>query len=125
MQMAELEIFGDLESTVNVENDGALVSEYRLEQNYPNPFNPTTQIRFSIPKSTHVTLSIYNMMGQKVRTLIDGQLSAGAHSTQWNGTDDNGALVANAVYFYHMHSELGVVKKKIAQAKKPKQGAKK
>src|SRR5665647_3614948 len=57
---------------------------FSIEQNYPNPFNPGTIIKFSLPKSSHVTLSIYNSMGQEVSKLISQDLEAGIHTTKWN-----------------------------------------
>ncbi|RPI01413.1 MAG: T9SS C-terminal target domain-containing protein [Calditrichaeota bacterium] len=112
MQMAELEIFGDLFMTT-VADETMQVNEYSLEQNYPNPFNPTTSIQFSIPKSTHVTLTVYNVMGQKVRVLVDHQMTTGLHTAQWDGLDESGTAVANSIYFYHLKSEFGVIKKKM------------
>ena len=113
MQMAELEIFGELESATNVADHSILAADYRLEQNYPNPFNPSTRIQFSLPRTSHITLTIYNMMGQRVKTLIDQQMTAGAHRLMWDGTDQDGAAVSDAVYFYCLRSELGVRTKKM------------
>ncbi len=73
--------------------------DFDLAQNYPNPFNPTTNIRYQLPQSSHVTLTIYNIQGQKIRTLIDNRLqSAGIHVAQWNGLDDIDNSVASGVY---------------------------
>ena len=108
MQMAELEIFGDLESATNIADYTLLVADYRLDQNYPNPFNPTTQIHFSIPTPTHVTLSVFNVLGRQVKTLIDQPLSPGMHHVVWDGTNEEGSVVTNAVYFYRLQSDLGV-----------------
>jgi hypothetical protein len=86
-----------------------------LVGNYPNPFNPTTTIRFEIGNNTpsasshpsiegnsHVRVDIYNVRGQRVRTLVNGMYSAGTHSVVWNGTDDNGRNVSSGMYFYRM-----------------------
>jgi ligand-binding sensor domain-containing protein len=70
--------------------------------NYPNPFNPTTTINYSIKEKSRVTLSIYNIKGQKVKTLISDQLPAGTHSAIWNGRDSNGKRVGSGIYFYKM-----------------------
>nr|MDK2850543.1 hypothetical protein [Candidatus Cloacimonadota bacterium] len=72
--------------------------------NYPNPFNPTTTIRFSLKESTPVSITIYNILGQKVKTLVSGVLDAGHHSYTWDGVDANGRKVASGVYFYKMQS---------------------
>jgi len=68
---------------------------YTLSQNYPNPFNPSTQIQFSIPKQTQVTLKIYNLIGQEVATLVNGVLDAGQHTVSFNAS-----RLASGVYFY-------------------------
>jgi hypothetical protein len=75
-----------------------------LNGNYPNPFNPTTSISFSVREKMPVELVIYNMLGQKVRTLVDGPMDPGNHSVVWNGRDNNGRSVASGVYFFKMHA---------------------
>ena len=76
----------------------------RLNSNYPNPFNPTTTISFEMVQGGAVTIDIYNVKGQKVRSLVDGVYSAGSHSVVWNGQSDNGQNVGSGVYFYQMTS---------------------
>ncbi|MCX6835720.1 MAG: T9SS type A sorting domain-containing protein [candidate division Zixibacteria bacterium] len=73
-----------------------------LAQNYPNPFNATTRIVFSLPRKAVATLTVYNLLGQRVRTLVGDMFSAGEHEVVWNGTDDSGADVASGVYFYRL-----------------------
>jgi C1A family cysteine protease len=70
-------------------------AEFSLEQNYPNPFNPSTEIKFSIPKTTKVTLKVFDIMGREVATLIDDQMEAGKHSLELNG-----ANLSSGVYYY-------------------------
>jgi hypothetical protein len=70
-----------------------------LLANYPNPFNATTSIRFALAQDAHVRLDIYNILGQKVRTLLDEDQPAGEHSVLWNGTDESGNVVASGIYF--------------------------
>ena len=70
-----------------------------FSQNYPNPFNPTTNLSFTLPKESHVTLEIYNLLGQKVRTLADKIYSAGSHTLIWDGRDDSGESLSSGVYF--------------------------
>jgi hypothetical protein len=77
---------------------------YSLKQNYPNPFNPSTEISFEIPVSSTVTLKIFNMIGQEVRTLVHGTLPAGTQDVTWNGTDDAGHALASGVYFYSLNA---------------------
>jgi hypothetical protein len=78
-------------------------TEYNLSQNYPNPFNPSTTIKFDLPKQSPVTLEIYDMLGQKVRTLISGDMmDPGYYSVPWNGTNQYGNSVASGVYYYRI-----------------------
>ena len=73
--------------------------------NFPNPFNPETTINFNMAKSGVVLLDIYNIRGQRVKTLLDSFLDAGNHRFVWNGTDDNGSPVSSGMYFYQMRTE--------------------
>lgn len=70
-----------------------------LHQNYPNPFNPQTTIRFDLPHTTGVTLTIYNLIGQKVKTLFDGVKPEGSYTVQWNGKDEFGQDASSGIYF--------------------------
>jgi Peptidase C10 family/Spi protease inhibitor/Secretion system C-terminal sorting domain len=73
-----------------------------LKQNYPNPFNPETTISFSLPNAGFASLKVYNIKGEKVATLADGNLPAGDHNYIWQGNDDNVAPVATGIYFYQL-----------------------
>ncbi|MDZ7261999.1 MAG: T9SS type A sorting domain-containing protein, partial [candidate division KSB1 bacterium] len=75
---------------------------FALFQNYPNPFNPETEICYQLAQDTHVTLKIYNLLGQEVRTLVDKEELAGHYTVRWNGKDENGLNVASGVYLYHI-----------------------
>ena len=79
--------------------------EYSLEQNYPNPFNPVTTIKFDLPRQTFVSLSIYNVLGQKIRSLINEVKSAGHHQVDWNGVDDKRQQVAGGIFFYQLKTD--------------------
>jgi flagellar hook assembly protein FlgD len=70
---------------------------YELQQNYPNPFNPNTTISFNLPKATNINLSIYDINGQLVSKLIDGQVSSGFHKVNWNASN-----YSSGVYFYKL-----------------------
>lgn len=83
-------------------NGGLQPSGYALEQNYPNPFNPSTQIVFSIPQDQHVAIDVYNILGQKVATLVNSNLTAGVHEVTWSGKDDNGIAAPSGVYLYRI-----------------------
>ena len=88
-----------------IDDEIAVPKTYALLQNYPNPFNPTTTIPFTLAKSGKVTLSIYNVLGQKVRTLLNNEIaSAGTHVVKWDGLDNTGSRAASGVYFYKIQS---------------------
>ncbi len=76
-----------------------------LNQNYPNPFNPETNIEFALPTAQNVTLQIYNLLGQTVKTLVSGQMDAGYHTARWNGTNENGSQVPSGVYFFRLSTD--------------------
>ena len=88
-----------LNSTVAVEkNDFGLPHDFSLFQNYPNPFNPSTTIEYRVMRQQHVNLSIYNMRGQKIKTLVDDIRAAGTHTIRWNGRDEIDIPVPSGVY---------------------------
>ncbi len=84
---------------------GAMPMEIALRQNYPNPFNPVTTINFQLVESTPVELVIYNVLGQKVATLLSREMPAGYHHIQWDGRDEFGRSMASGVYFYSLKTE--------------------
>ncbi len=89
------------ENEVNEDvTDATIPVKYALMQNYPNPFNPMTTISFNLPEKANVSLKIYNVAGQLVRTLTDQSWDRGSHKIEWNGTNDLGSSVASGVYFY-------------------------
>jgi hypothetical protein len=88
-------------------------TEFALLQNFPNPFNPETTIKYNVAQGGSVSLRIYNVVGQVVRTLVAEQQSAGRYTVRWNGTDDRGVSVSSGIYFYQITagSEFQDVKK--------------
>lgn len=84
------------------EKDLEFPKEYNLFQNYPNPFNPSTTIRFQIPTTSRVTVTIYNTLGQIVRTLLDRPFEDGMHQVVWVGRNDLGMRIPSGVYFLRM-----------------------
>lgn len=76
--------------------------DYQLYNNFPNPFNQSTKIAFELPKSSHVKLVIYDIIGREVAQIADGEYPAGYTELTWNGTNRNGAHVSSGVYFYRM-----------------------
>ncbi|HQU72371.1 MAG TPA: FlgD immunoglobulin-like domain containing protein [Calditrichia bacterium] len=77
----------------------ALAREFRLHGNYPNPFNPSTNIRFDLVENGPVSLVVFNALGQKVRNLVERNLSAGSFTAVWNGMDNNGNVAPSGIYF--------------------------
>ncbi|MEJ2055285.1 MAG: T9SS type A sorting domain-containing protein [Calditrichaceae bacterium] len=75
---------------------------FTLDQNYPNPFNPVTTIHYRLAKSANVKLIVYNMLGQKIRTLVDGNQLSGNYTVKWNGSNEFGQQAASGVYIYRM-----------------------
>jgi len=96
----------------NVESEQSIPITFRLDQNYPNPFNPTTTIDFSLPVSEHVSLKIFNILGQQIKTLVSETMQSGFHKIVWNGTNDTGRSVSPGLYFYFIRmGEFNEVKK--------------
>jgi hypothetical protein len=87
------------------ETSAELPNEFALAQNYPNPFNPSTTISFSLPAPGQVSLEVFNVLGQKVRTLVDGDMTAGVHTVEWDGKNSAGAGVSSGVYFYRIAAD--------------------
>jgi len=89
------------------EDPDYIPKEFQLIQNFPNPFNPETKIRIGIPDEQdigEITINIYDIMGQKVRTLFQGNLEPGMHTVKWNGLDASGKQVSGGTYFYYLKS---------------------
>lgn len=91
-----------------------LANGFQLCQNFPNPFNPITNIEFVLPKSGQVKIEIYNILGRKVRTLVDQHLKAGHKVVDWDGNDDSGEEVSSGIYFYQIKtSEFSQTRKMV------------
>ncbi len=88
---------------VAVGDDGVVMpEEFALQQNVPNPFNPATTIDYYVPQASRVTVQIFNVKGQLVRTLVDSPMGAGPRSATWDGRNNTGQQVATGVYFYRL-----------------------
>jgi hypothetical protein len=111
----ELLDFAIAGSPVDVEDGPAITVpvSYQLFQNSPNPFNPSTSIRFDVSHRSRVTLSIYNLRGQMVNTLVDDELPAGSHSIHWDGTNNPGERVPSGTYFYRLRAGNSIETKKM------------
>jgi len=92
--------------------DQSTPEEFSLDDNYPNPFNPTTNITYQLPKNCRVTLTIYNIRGQKIRTLLDRNMEAGYKSVKWRGRNNAGQRVSSGIYIYKLHTSTGFEKTK-------------
>ena len=102
-----------LVTVVQEKSDAVKIGDFLLEQNYPNPFNPTTVIGYHLVAAGDVNVSIYNLLGQKIRTLVDAFQSAGKHSILWGATDDDGGPVSSGIYFYSLCSDNIAIQKKM------------
>jgi len=96
---------------------GELPLTFSLSQNYPNPFNPSTVIEFTVPRRSQVEVSVYNLLGQSVVTLVDQPMSQGTYRTVWDGRNKSGDHVASGVYFYRLEAEHFVEVKKMVLLK--------
>ena len=85
-------------SSVKVSDDHSSIIDYNIQQNYPNPFNPKTTIDYQLPETSLVKLEIFNILGQKMRTLVEKKMERGQHQTVWDGMDDEGAPVTSGIY---------------------------
>ncbi len=89
-------------------------ASFCLSQNYPNPFNPVTEFKLSLSRASHVKLEIFNLLGQKVKTAVDGDLGAGEFILDWDGKDERGLDVPSGIYFYRMTAgDFSSVKKMV------------
>ena len=98
-----IRIFGP----VSVEDIVEVANEFRLDNNYPNPFNPTTQISYSIPQSGYISLKVYNLLGEEIKTLFEGVQHTGNYITWFDGTE-----LASGVYLYQLRAKNFVETKK-------------
>lgn len=92
----------DFPAITSVDNLSERPLLFELNNNYPNPFNPTTNISFSISENSNVVLTIYNSLGEKIRTLVDNYFTTGNYTSQWNARDDFGEKVQSGVYIYQL-----------------------
>ncbi len=98
----------------SVDETSILIDHFKLAQNYPNPFNPVTTIFYESPKASQITLAIYNLRGQLVRTLVSGEALPGRQQVVWDGTDNKGRHMASGIYIYKLNAgELRATKKMI------------
>jgi hypothetical protein len=92
------------EMAVDPDPTGLLPTKFNLVQNYPNPFNPATTIQFDLPRASDVTIEVFNVLGQRVATPVDGEMPAGFHKVSWNSGNQ-----ASGVYFYRLTANGNVI----------------
>mgnify|MGYP001476556554 CR=1 FL=1 len=95
----------------------AIPDEYAIHQNYPNPFNPVTTLRYDLPEQAFVNIQIYDMLGRKVRTIVNEQQNPGYKSILWNAKDDYGTAVSAGLYIYQVHAGNFIQTKKMILVK--------
>ena len=93
-----------LVSDVDPEDGSGLPGTFELKQNYPNPFNPSTTIEYCLAERCHVSISVYNVLGERVTTLVDKAVSAGRYTAMWDGRDSRGRLVSSGLYFCRLRA---------------------
>lgn len=108
---------GGISVALGSEEVSLVPERYGLSQNYPNPFNAQTTLRFDLPEAGEVALTIYNLSGQRVRTLVDGYREAGTHAVLWDGKDGSGRDMASGIYFYRFEGRMFVDVKRMVMMK--------
>lgn len=119
VELAEADLSDNDGAVIDVKKvgSGVIPDRFELFQNYPNPFNPTTEIKFNLSVPTHVSLTVYNILGQQVVRLADGEFPAGQHSVTWNSTDRFGNTVASGIYLYRIKAGSQVASRKMVLLK--------
>ena len=108
---------GDFVTSVKSE-ESTIINEFKLANNYPNPFNPSTTISFNVPsQSIKVSLNIYNVLGKKVRTLVNNAELSGQQTKVWNGKNDFGVSAPSGIYYYRLESESTSITKSMVLLK--------
>jgi hypothetical protein len=114
LTVSDTSTFKTSQNISGAKNTNVIPTSYSLEQNYPNPFNPNTKIQFGLPKTSIVSLEIYNSIGQRVRTLVSNEsLDAGIWSFVWDGKNDAGMSVSTGMYFYRLTTQNFVKTRKM------------
>jgi hypothetical protein len=100
-------------TAVREDRTASLPQSFSLSQNFPNPFNSETVIRFELPENGEVELAVYNLAGQRVAALIQGQREAGSYTLRWDGRDERGRELASGVYLYRLWTGENVETRKL------------
>ena len=99
--------------SVGIENIDEIPDDILLMQNYPNPFNPTTTIKYELPKSGMVTLTVYDVLGREIKQLVNSYKEQGKYSVVWNAINNNGQLISNGIYIYQLRAGQKVINRKM------------
>lgn len=113
LPLGDLNWFPELKPTDVKQTSDQIPTEYKLSDAYPNPFNPETKIDVSLTNTGNVRVYIYNILGQKVRTLVNEEMKAGSYTLTWNGKDDHGKQVVSGTYLYSLETENFKLTKKM------------
>jgi hypothetical protein len=109
--------YTDIVNHVAIDESGKgmnMPKNFTLKQNYPNPFNPTTTINFSVPQTTTLRLAVYNLLGQRIKVLLDGVVQAGNRHVVWDGRNEAGNMMGSGIYFYRLEgTRVNITKKMI------------
>ena len=98
-------ILKDILQIVNSVNKNTYPLNFKLEQNYPNPFNPETTIKYQIPHNGFITLKVYNLKGEEVKTLVNAEQPSGSYSVNWKGVNNKGQQISSGIYYYRIEAE--------------------
>jgi len=109
--------YGEVTTVRQIASGAPLPTTLQLDQNFPNPFNPTTEITYHLPEQQHALLVVYNLIGQKVKTLVNESQSSGSYSVTWDGTDKFGNKVPSGVYVYRLQSGKYIQSRKMLLVK--------
>ena len=102
---------------VSIDESKITPIQFALHQNYPNPFNPETNIQFDIAENSRVQVSVFNLVGQQVASLINKQMDAGVYHVRWSGLNDKGEPLPSGMYFYEMKTDYYNSVKKLVLVK--------
>ena len=120
-RLADVDYDGNVEyhttQLMGLPMSSTIPEEFGLEQNYPNPFNPVTNIRYDIPEDSQVSITIYDIMGNRVEELINRPESAGSKLIQWNAKDEQGRAISAGIYFYTITANRYSITKKMVLLK--------
>jgi len=114
-RLKQIDLDGRSAYSPEVAVDIQLPELFELGQNYPNPFNPGTDITFQLPadEDQRVIMAVYNLLGQKIRTLVDGNMEPGTHHVHWDGRDDRGLNAVSGAYLYRLQLGAQVLTRKM------------